>query len=585
MSEDMSHTLGKSRPIGRFTPPPPQVLQISVNNGPVDELAARALTETGARFEKSKGKEVKGVGFGGTTEAALAYIRENGLSTHIGRLTTSINRSGIDDTSRRLLAAGGVYAYLLLRALKEDKVKSDDIEGLRYSVMLHLSDDDASPMAVLVKSVVAHVLKEGKIELDANLEKRLNSDLRRAGISLAKGKLKPAVLSLLTSIKDDGDLPDFVNDFFLKRKEVEPTITITDSIRNGIVRHLRALGVRRITREQFEAGKFDEYFAVAYDSAMRASTGEQDPLTMKYSAAGSAAMAADWDFSVDDFSTMAEQGVVKDNIVAAGAAYYVYELGERLGIYRLADSLVLRWASGVLDLADGEAASLLYRYWKLRDDRSPEQERGLLYKRALNIGETEVLSRMIVNEDFPVLWHRLMEEVTRYIEKYEKSVELDAAGSKVSRSAIYESVRNLQFNLTEHMTGMAHMLVREMYAHFRDALAILGHEDIVDFFGGGARKNLWTVIAKLSAEEFRSAPNISAIRTSAVEGNHVFQFISKFDGFASVREEDFRSFLESAEAWILAQGSMGEDEVVPDDDAEDPDTFEDEESSEDEWDA
>lgn len=585
MSEDMSTTLGKDRPFGgRFGPPPPQVLQISVNNGAIDDIAVRALRETGAHFEKTESR-VDSVGFEGTTASALAYIRERGLSTQIGRLTTGINRSGIDDTSRRLLAAGGVYPYLLLNALKEDKVKSDDIDGLRYSVMLHLTDGDDSPMSVLVQTLVRQVLQEGKIELEEELEQRLVAEVRRAGVSLVKGKVRPAVLAVLSRIKDDGDLPDLVDDFFFRRKEVEPTIAITDALRDGMVRHLRALGVRRITKAQFASGNFDEYFAVAYDNAMRSATGDQDPLAIKFSTSGAAVLGADWDFSVDDFSTMAEQGLVRENISAAGAAYYIYELGERLGIYRLADSLVLRWASGALDVADGEAASLLYRYWKLRDDRSPEQERGLLYKRALNIGDTEVLSRMIVNEDFPVLWHRLMEEVTRYIEKYEKSVELDAAGSKVSRSGIFEAVRNLQFNLTEHMTGMAHMQVREMYAHFRDALGILGHEDIVDFFGGGARKNLWTVIAKLSAEEFHSAPNISAIRTSAVEGNHVFRFISKFDGFSSVREEDFRSFLESAEAWILAQGSMGEEETSPNENAEDPDAVEDEESAEDEWDA
>ena len=112
---------------------------------------------------------------------------------------------------------------------------------------------------------------------------------------------------------------------------------------------------------------FDEYFALAYNNALRSGDGsETDPID----AVRQKGALTTWDFAVDTFETVEEQGVVAQNILAAGALDYVFNLGERLGIFKLADALVLRWASGAFDagrnillgVADGVRAAVSAPY-------------------------------------------------------------------------------------------------------------------------------------------------------------------------------------------------------------------------------
>jgi hypothetical protein len=523
--------------------------------GTLDEIASKSLSEVSKEYIK---KDVKKWDDKATDvrEFAWEYIRSKGLAAQISKVTESLNKSALDDTSRWLLSSPGVYEHLLMKALIDEEVDAKtEIDGLRRSIMLYVKDE---PRRMLYTDAVSRILAFGKIEMDKDDVERLIEAVDAANIPLRAGALQPGVMKIFEDQRKEGNLPEYV-DIFAGRKEID-LARLTPAIRAAMVKYLGSLGVK-FTKTGVENGKYDEYFAVAYNQAVRSSKGGNDPLTLKY-----ADSVADWDFSVDEFDTVEEQGIVKENILAAGALYYIHELGEHLGIFKLADSLVLRWAAGAIDLAEGDAASKLYRYWKLREERSSEEERGLLYKRVLNIGDTKVLSKMVVNEEFPDLWARLMQEVTEYIGKTEQK---DTGGEQVSKASMYEATRNLQYNLTSHMTGMAHMLVREMYSNLREALEILGHPEIVDFFGGGRRKNLWTVIEKLSKEEFSVLPNISALRTMAVEGNRVFQWIGKFDGPGAVAEQDLQSFLSSSEAWILAQATVertGKDEEEEEED-------------------
>lgn len=143
-----------------------------------------------------------------------------------------------------------------------------------------------------------------------------------------------------------------------------------------------------------------------------------------------------------------------------------------------------------------------------------------------------------------------MAEVAEYIRKSEES---DGYGN-ISRAPIYQAVKELQYDLTEFMTGMAHLQVTEMYAHLKEALEILSAEDIVDHFGG-YRKTMWRVLERVAKEDLGLALNVSPVRTLAVEGNKVFQYIANFNQETDP-EEAFRYFLSAAEAWIIAQAMV-----------------------------
>ena len=386
-------------------------------------------------------------------------------------------------------------------------------------------------------------------------------------LSLAPGAIESFVLNLINEVNEVGQLPALL-EIYIEKGEVDQT-RFSPQIKTAMIDYLLDRGIVMDDLDKMNNGEYDEYFALAYDYAMTTASGEDDPLDAARRKDGGRGFGQ-WDFSVDTFDDVEEQGIVPVNILAAGALDYIFELGERLGVFRLVDALVLNWAAGSIDVVDGPTAARLYRYWKLREERASEEERGIVYRRVLNKGGTKVLSRMVVNEPFPQLWHNLMAEVAEYIDKTERVDEGAGEASPVSRSRVYQATRELQYNLTEYCTGMAHVQAREFYAQLQECFDILKDPEIMAYFGGNRRKSLWTVIEQLSKQEFGSAPNISAYRSLAVDGNQVFQWIANFSE-GTIQQEDFRDFLQAAESYILNFTSVsgGDMEEAPDFDDED----------------
>ncbi|NND03970.1 MAG: hypothetical protein HKN91_14410 [Acidimicrobiia bacterium] len=357
---------------------------------------------------------------------------------------------------------------------------------------------------------------------------------------------------------------------YITRGEIDSDQLDSARSRQSMLKNLSSLGV---DFTDWEAGSeaFDEYFALAWEKTSRQAVTGADPLQAKFDGTTS-----DWDFTVQSLDELEEQESIPRNIKAAGALDYVYQLGERLGIFKMVDALVLRWANGLLDIPDGPGATRLYRYWKLKDDRYNEEERGLLYKRVLDRGNTKLLSGMVVNTDFALLWRNLMEDVATFIERSESNRPDDRGPSTVR---IERDARQLQYNLTEHMTGMAQVQTQEIYAQLRDALEILSDPDVVSILAGGRRRNFWTVIERLSREEFGVSVNVEAMRAVAVDGNRVFEWLSEYvDGAADGPE--FDDLLTAAESWIVAEASIAEDNLngfdgSGDDEFEDDDEFDD----------
>jgi hypothetical protein len=391
-------------------------------------------------------------------------------------------------------------------------------------------------------------------------------------ISLQPGAVEASVLKLINQVNAQGQLPALL-EIYIDSAEIDRS-RFTPAIKTAMIDYLMDRGVQIDDTDKLRAGGYDEHFALAYDHAISMASGEDDPLDAARRKDGGRGFAQ-WDFSVDDFSDVEEQGILEQNILAAGALDYIYELGERLGVFKLVDALVLGWAAGSIDVVEGPAAARLYRYWKLRDERASEEERGMVYRRVLNKGQTEVLSRMVLNDPFSTLWHQLMTEVAEYIDKTERVDNGYGEASPVSRSRIYQATRELQYNLTEYCTGMAHVQARELYAQLQECLEILKDDDIMAYFGGNRRKSLWTVIERLSKEELGIAPNIGAHRSLAVDGNAVFRWIAQFDE-STVRQEDFVHFLQSAESYILNFGSAAGREDSGDSDFDTDDSYEDE---------
>ncbi len=392
-------------------------------------------------------------------------------------------------------------------------------------------------------------------------------------LRLTLGELETAILQMIDLVNDQDQLPIFIDKYIPVSGIAEERFT--DDVRASMVEYLMDRGVAFAT--EAAALKGDELFALAYEHAITRQSGGADPVKVTLQGGK---QSSGWDIILDTFDEVERQGVVRDNILAAGAIDYIYELGEHMGVFRLVDALVLNWASGSIDVVEGSVLTSLYNYWKLRDQRMSPEERGMVYRRVLSKGDSEVLDRMIVNERFPALWLNLMNEVAAFIDKTERVDTGTTESSPVSRARIYQATRLLQYNLTEYCTGMAHIQARELHAQLEACLEILRDPEVMAYFGGNRRKSLWTVIEKMSNQEFGESPDIAALRSLAVDGNAIFSFIAAFDD-GGVRQDEFAAFLEAAEAYILNYTALGsdtgfiedEDDLELDDEDDEQDEF------------
>ncbi len=321
--------------------------------------------------------------------------------------------------------------------------------------------------------------------------------------------------------------------------------------------------------------KYGEYLALAYTSALKEVRKTDDPVTNVYQNGSPFSFS----YAVDYFETADEQGVDIENILAAGTLYYIKTLADDLGILRVADAVLMRWTSGMLDIPQGATASKLYSYYKLRDEYTTAEERSMFYKIVLNVGDGEVLDKMAVNEEFTSLWDTLMTESVKYIDKYEQK---ETNFSVVSKAAIYQSIKELQYNLTVFTSGMVKAVLPEMYRQFEKAVDIIDDDNVKAQLGWGYRRSMWNVIERVSQEEFGYKPNVSAMRTAAVTGHKIFATIASFDeGLMS--ETAFQEFIRNIETFIIAQSQLGEESPRSEGD-EDVDDKVTEKLGEDEWD-
>ena len=539
------------------------VLQINAPVVTLDPYAEKALGATEVFYQQAS--------YAGARED----LTSRGLLGTIASLTERFNKSGLDNLLRLLLSRPTIYAALIRVALDDDSVAASDLEGLYSSVLRNVGD---IPRRYFLAQMLTQVLNDKRIRLKSSDKRweRLDDLTLEYGLPITIGQVDPAVTALLSTLYTEGNIPYYVEAFV--RRSAISEYAFTASIQQAMTNYLVKLGVQIQSEEDFNTGLYDEYFVLAYNEALKTSTVTDDPIDAARIKGGETT----WNFVVDTFEGIEAQGVIPSNILAAGALDYIYCIGERMHVFDVANALVLRWAGGVLDVPEGVTASALYRFHKLRSERSTPQERAMLYRRILNRGGGRLLSNMVPNEDFPRLWHQLMSEVAEYIRKAEGSYSADGW---VSRAPIYQATKNLQYNLSENMTGMSHLQVTEDYAHLQEALDIIKSEDVLVTYGG-RRKSVWTVIEQISKEDLGLMVSTAPIRTSAVEGNRVFQWIATFNE-GIVQDSDFQSFLSSAEAWIIAQASMEEDDGSfgrDDEMADDAEDWDDDDDFED-WDA
>lgn len=501
-----------------------------------------------------------------------AAILDRGCTEPIAQLTERLGRSALGTVQRLLLSLPGVYAHLVLQAL-EAGVKPEDVSGMQGAILRRLDTGDDSYRFLFARHVVNLVLESRHIPTE-DVADDVYVIVRDSEIPLSEAKLVPFVLRVHDE-QLNTHLPIRVIEKFAARGEVDPS-RFTPQVKSSMVEHLVRMGVK-FDPAKIHTQRYDEYIAAAYLKAVESPNGgATDPID----AVRRKGVSADWDFRVAPFSGVDEQGIVPENIRAAGALDYVYQLGDRIGIFAVTDAIILAWGRGDLDLESRpmsgngqDAPALLFRYHKLRNERSTPEERGMLYRRILDKGDANLLRGMQANRPFTRIWGKLLREVARFIERNEQSSD----AKRVSRQPIYEALRQLQVNLTENMTGMAHLQVTEMYHQLLECRTILENEQIMGYFAAGRRKSIWTVVDRVKRELLEKpdmiADSASAALTVAVESNRIFELAADFDP-ATFTEAQLETLLAAGEAVIIAESVLagqdqgGEEEVEEEEEIE-----------------
>lgn len=526
------------------------VLVINAPNVTLDDYASTSLDAVADYYEEEYYTDTyesdDSTTYATTVDEAKQAIIDEGLTGVVSEVTDTLNGKSLDQRVRLLLSEENIYAGMIYDAIQEG---STDEDAMYNAVLRYVQD---TPQNRFYAQMFADVCDDKHITINSSEVKwQILDDLMEdTGLPIASGKVKPAVEEMLETIYERGELSYYLDKYIDERTDIDEN-NFTDSLKDKMLDRLVTFDLT-IDSDKFDNGDYDNYFILAYNESQTGGTTSEDPIDLIYSTKD---FENTWDFSVDRFESVETQGIVKNNILAAGALDYVYCVGEIMRVFDVTNALVLRWASGLLDIPDGATASALYRFHKRRDERSTPEERAMLYKRVLNKGEGQVLSRMVVNSDFTTLWEQLVSEVMTYIYKTERKAYWNTwQDSGVSNSRIYQVTQDLQYNLSDHMTGMAHLQVTEDYNHLQEAIEIIGSEDIRSYYGG-RRQSLWNTIERIAKEEFGEAPNTETIKTVAVDGNKIFEWIANFDE-NSVTTSQFDTLLSSVEAWVLGRETL-----------------------------
>ncbi|UCF34569.1 MAG: hypothetical protein JSV78_04555 [Phycisphaerales bacterium] len=509
-----------------------EVLKVRDLTYPLDEIVSKARRATSEYY---KGKLA-------TTAGGAPIVKRN-MTAVVAKVTKRLNARGLEDIERLLLALPAVYEQLLIDALDKEKINPQDDQGLFDYVLRSVR---VEPRHYLLNEIVGAALGAENIKLEKDELSALRDLAFQRGISLRDGTVRSAVRKLLADAQSVGNLRQYV-DRYAARGEID-TAQFDESIKSEMARFLFARGVTIPSLAAFESGNYDEYFALAFDHALRVSEGSNDPVDV---ARTKGAGGAEWDYTIRRISESDRPIIRAELIRAAGALYTTFIEGEQMYVYDIADSLLTAWHRGELDIPDGDAASQLNRYEILMRDRPTEEERQMHYKRVFNIGDAEMLSGTVVNETFPSLWDNLMYEVTRYIDKIERYYTEEKF---ISRTYVYQAIQDLQYNLSEYMTGSTPKKTAEMYHHLQEALDIIGSDDVLNHVGG-RRKSILAAIEHIGKASLGVAIPAKNLVEMAERGNDIFRFIANFAP-ENVADDEFQRFLDACKACIVNQAAL-----------------------------
>ncbi|MFA0963848.1 hypothetical protein AB9P05_18730 [Roseivirga sp. BDSF3-8] len=469
-------------------------------------------------------------------------LLQGGHAKTIQQVSEKINRIRLDSTTRYLLSQEPVYVYLLYQVIQSEGV--EDEEGILNRIL----NNAESLRTDLYELVIEEVINEKKLAIDDDYKSQL---LRRiVGKNPPLDTASDHILDELKEVLKVGALPQIVDEYLKNFPEVYFNPSKRKRVAKTMVDKLVEINFDPSRPDQ---GDQDDKLFYAYSQAMRSAGGSaNDPIKGIFGGGHGS-----FDYNVNYYEDSEAQGIIRENILAAGALFYLNTMGEQLGVFHTVDAILLNSSGSMrsqkLYLPPGEPITgKLYDYFKLREYRTSLDEFRMFSKQVLNLGEASMMENMYVNTTFTNLSEALMQQVVEYIRKSE---EKELSTDTISREPIFQIIRDIQYNLTHACSGLVLSIIPEINAQFESAMDILQDKVIVDQLGYGYRKSPWSVIERVMGQQDGNVPNVSAMRTIAVEGHKMFRYFAEFDG-SDGYEISFDQFIRSVEAFIIAQSQL-----------------------------
>lgn len=351
-------------------------------------------------------------------------------------------------------------------------------------------------------------------------------------------------LLIINSIDKQNDSKNYeklVDDYFKANKEFkEGGKHVVKSVKDKMVDILLGYGLEI---DEFDKAEHNEFFSLAYTEALKVAAGGEDPID----AMRTNGNVSDWDFTFEDFDSFSSGIIIKENIRAAGALYNLFLLGDQMKMYAITDGVILKWWNGLIDVPKGVISNKMYRYYKLRSERNSAEDRAMQYKRIFNLGDGKEMEGTLINSDFSSLWNGLLNEVIKYISKREDKITNEEV---ISKQPIFRAIREVQYNLSASMTGIANITTNEMYSHFQECKFILSNPEVINQVTRGRNRNINEAIRSLSQELFDETPNVRAYFETATTIKYIFEYISNFNGVA-MSTNDLEEFVSLIDNYIL----------------------------------
>ena len=147
-----------------------------------------------------------------------------------------------------------------------------------------------------------------------------------------------------------------------------------------------------------------------------------------------------------DLDSQTEVEIVKENLHAAQAIYFAYQL-EEMRLFQVVGRIVELFQQGQLPLGRGRAGEMLYQIWRSHRPQ-PESVRRNAYWRMFGAALGGDATEGEPNSDFLSLWLRFLVAVSAYAREHGASALITPRTD--ANAPVRKSARDLAANLSLH---------------------------------------------------------------------------------------------------------------------------------------